>query len=192
MAYAALGFATSSNAAAKPAYLRAIELAPSSADVLSTAADRMPFLGDPDLGAQLCDRSFRLNPLAPRWYYANCHAPYFFARRYRDAVDACERTSVGGFELNRFALVVCAASAAEAGDRRRAQATVAEFAHRFPTVSIELFLTREDWMFDRQQEQDRIVASARKAGIRICATTDELRPFPIASRLPECDAERAR
>ena len=27
-----------------------------------------PFVGEPELAAELCDRSFRLNPIAPAWY----------------------------------------------------------------------------------------------------------------------------
>ena len=46
---------------------RALELNPSSADILNTAADTMSFLGKPEDGAAMCDRSFRLNPTPPDW-----------------------------------------------------------------------------------------------------------------------------
>ena len=190
-AHASLGFAISANKEAKPAFERAIELAPSSADILNTAADRMPFFGEPELGAELCDRSFHLNPLAPRWYYPNCFTAYFYVQRHKDVVEFCDQYRSGGYTLNQFNLVWCAASHMELGDHAGAKALVTELKRQFPTASIEYFL-QGDWTFDRQREEDQILVSARHAGIRICATADELTAFPSPRHLPDCDAERSQ
>ena len=60
-----LAFAESSlgnNDEARASTARALELNPSSADTLNQAAEAMPYYGEPERGAELCERSFRLNP----------------------------------------------------------------------------------------------------------------------------------
>jgi hypothetical protein len=47
------------------------------------------------------------------------------------------------------------------------------------------------WIFEREQEQRQILASARKAGVRVCATEEELRQFPSPRRLAECSSKPA-
>src|SRR3954452_3176937 len=68
-AYAVLAFATDSlarPAEALAAARRAVELNPSSADILDRLAETMVDLGYPEDGAAQCDRAFRLNPTARR------------------------------------------------------------------------------------------------------------------------------
>ena len=43
----------------------------------------------------------------------------------------------------------------------------------------------EKWS-TRKEEEWQILASAKKAGVRTCATKEELQPFPSPRRLPEC------
>ena len=188
-AYATLGFGTQSNSEAKAALERALELGPSSADILNLAADRMAVLGQPELGAELCDRSFRLNPISPTWYYLDCIAGYFFTGRYSDMVEASDHVRAER-ELNPFNLVFRAASQAELGQAAQAEETVAELRRRFPAASIEFYL-QNDMIFERKQDEERLLASTRKAGVRICATDEELKPFASPRRLPECVAAPA-
>lgn len=68
---------------------------------------------------------------------------------------------------------------------------MSELRRRFPEVSFE-YLLNNGWTFERQRDADAILASARKAGVRVCATGEELRPFPSPRSLPECEAERAK
>ena len=63
-----------------------------------------------------------------------------------------------------------------------------ELRRRFPEVSFE-HLMNTGWIFEREQEQQQILASARKAGVRICATEEELKQFPSPRRLPECSSK---
>ena len=191
-AHASLGFAISANKEAKPAFERAIELAPSSADILNIAADRMPFFGEPKLGAELCDRSFHLNPLAPEMVLSGllyrvflCQAPQGRGRVLRPVPLGRLHTKPVQSRLVRCEFHM------ELGDHAGAKALVAELERRFPAASIEYFL-QGDWKFDRQREEDQILVSARHAGVRICATADELAALPSPRHLPDCDAERSQ
>ena len=179
-ALAALG----KNAEALAETNRALELNPSSADVLNIAAESMSFLGKPDAGAELCDRSFRLNPSPPDWYYADCVTNFYYAGRYQEAIDAVNRGAADAVP-NPSMLIWKAASEAELGHADRAAATARELAERYPAVSLEWQLNN-GWNFERDAERDRIVASAKKAGVRICAEATELGDVATPHRLKEC------
>jgi TolB-like protein/Tfp pilus assembly protein PilF len=165
---------------------RALELNPSSADILNMAADTMAFLGKPEEGLAMCDRSFRLNPTPPDWYYSDCVSSFYFAGRYQEAVDAVNRGSAST-EATPSALVWKAASEAELSRAADAAATVKKLEQLYWEVSFE-WLLNTGWNFERDEERDRILASARKAGVRICATVEELTEFTSPNRLPECEA----
>lgn len=165
---------------------RALELNPSSADILNMAADTMAFLGKPEEGLAMCDRSFRLNPTPPDWYYADCVSNFYFAGRYAEAIDAVNRGSAST-EATPSALVWKAASEAELGRAADATATVGKLEQLYWEVSFE-WLLNTGWNFERDRERDLILASSKKAGVRICATADELTEFTSPNRLPECEA----
>jgi len=181
----ALG-ALGKNAEAMAETNRALELNPSSADILNTAADTMSFLGKPEEGAAMCDRSFRLNPTPPDWYYSDCATNLYFTGRYAEAIEAVNR-GAAATEAPPSMLVWKAASQAELGLSEASKKTVADLQSLYTEVSFE-WLLNTGWNFERAQEQDRILASAKKAGLRICATSEELEDFPSPKRLPECEA----
>jgi TolB-like protein/class 3 adenylate cyclase len=188
-----LAFATSSlgrNAEALAPTERALELNPSSADVINVAAANMAFFGKPEEGAKLCDRSFRLNPRPPPWYDLDCQENYFFIGRFQDVLDGTDRWAAHA-DLGPHLLVARAASQAELGRAEAAAATMDELERRFPEASFE-HLMNIGYIFEREQEQQQILASARKAGVRVCATEEELKRFTSPRRLPECEAERAK
>ena len=81
-------------------------------------------------------------------------------------------------------LVYRAASLAELGHKESAAAAVEELRQLDPTMSLEMFLNTNT--FAREQEMQRILASARKAGVRPCAGEEELSFLPAPTRLPEC------
>jgi len=168
---------------------RALELNPSSADILNTAADTMSFLGEPEDGAAMCDRSFRLNPTPPDWYYSDCVTNLYFTGRYQEAIDAVDR-GAASTEATPSMLVWKAASQAELGQAAAAKKTVIDLQKLYWEVSFE-WLLNTGWNFERAKEQDQILVSAKKAGLRICATPDELEDFPAAKRLPECESAPA-
>ena len=172
------------NAESQQANNRALKLNPSSADILNIAADSMAYHGQPELGAEMCDRAFRLNPHHPNWYYLDCPGGYFFTERYQDVVDIMNSYDAVG-DLWSGGLVWRAVSQAEIGGKEVASETVTELEQRYPELSIEsLFSTM--WHFDREQERQKLLASARKAGIRICATKAEISELGSPYLLNEC------
>ncbi len=186
-AHLTLGFAAGSlgrNAEGLAATERAVELAPSYAEILIQAANSMPFFGKPERGVELCERALRLNPAAPAWYYMNCITSDFLVGRYRAAVEASDHAAPLS-ELNPQLLVWRAASLAELGREEDAAATLEMLRRRYPEVSFE-YLINNGWTFERQRDQDQILASARKAGVRVCATAAELSAYAQPRRLPEC------
>ena len=170
-------------AEARAATARALELNPSSADILNQAATNMSFLGEPERGAEMCDRSFRLNPSPPYWYDIDCPENYFFVARYDDVIDGIDRYRARALIPSGF-LVYRAASLAELGRTKDATAAVEELHQLDPTMSLEMFLNTNT--FARDQEPEQILASARKAGVRACAGEGELAFVASPRRLPEC------
>jgi TolB-like protein/DNA-binding SARP family transcriptional activator len=171
---------------AKAATERMLTLNPSSADLLSLAANTLPYLGRPEEGAAMCDRAFRLNPVPPDWYFWNCQDSYFFTRRFQATIDAINRWGAN-HDLNHYTLIFRAASETELGRDQDAAATKAELQRRYPEVSFE-YLLNTGLYFEREQEEQQMLASVRKAGIRICATDQELRDVASPRHLPECIA----
>jgi adenylate cyclase len=169
---------------------RALELNPSSADILDRAAWNLSYLGKPEEGAALCDRAFRLNPLPPPWYPSSCKEDYFFTKRYRDAVDMVKRQAAW-HPLIPYYLGWLAAAQIELGAVDDAAATVADWKHRFPDATVEELLSTQ-WVFSRQQEEDQFLASLQKAGAPICVPSDKLANFPKLKHLAVCDAQRAK
>jgi TolB-like protein/class 3 adenylate cyclase/Tfp pilus assembly protein PilF len=171
------------NAEATEAAARAQQLNPSSADILNIAADMMPAIGKADEGAAMCDRSFRLNPNPPAWYYANCVGNYFYTKRFAEAIEAANRwRSIN--PLNPYILVIMAAAQAELGRKDDAEKTVTEIKERYPEISFEYLRSNLGWTFVREEDEQLILTAVRKARIRICATGGELKAG--SKRLPEC------
>ena len=190
-AHITLAFATSSlgrSAEALAATEGALELAPSYADILNRAADILPFDGFPDRALELCDRSFRLNPGAPSWYHLNCVTARFLAGRHQ-AVIYGQNQFQG--DLNTFQLIWRTASLAELGRGQDAAATVETLRQKYPNASYE-YMLNNGLTFAREEDQAKTLAGIRKAGIRLCASADELAGIASPRRLPECDAERAK
>jgi hypothetical protein len=128
------------------------------------AATNMSYLGELERGAAWCDRSFRLNPSPPYWYYLDCPENYFFAQRYQDVIDGTEQYGAHA-ELSALQLTYRAASQAELGHAEAAAASVAELRRRYPAASVEQFLNT-GWVFAREQEEQAILAAARRP---VCA-----------------------
>ena len=135
--------------------------------------------------AKLCDRALRLNPTPPGWYYYFCAGPMLFARRYQESIEFVNRGAAAGSPPNEYMLADKAEAQAQLGQMESAAQTVAELGKRFPEASLERFLNTT-WYFARKQDEAQAIAMIHKAGIRICATEDELKQFSKPVRLPEC------
>ena len=170
---------------------RALELNPSSADIMAISAGAMPQLGRPEQGAAQCDKAYRLNSAPPPFYPAFCYQNYFFTKRYRESAEATKRHDAWlGAHVLDF-LVFRAAAQGEAGAADDASATITEWKQKYPQVPVEEYMS-DYAAYSRQQEADQLVASLRKAGAPMCVPGEKLADFPKLQRLKICDEERAK
>ena len=166
---------------------RALALNPSSANVLVRAADQFAFYGKQKEGAALCDRAFRLDPGAPAFYYGYCVSSYFMAQRFEDVVGAIKHYRTNTPKLNAFVLGELAMAQIYLGHSEEAAASIKEFNARYPKYSVE-YMINNGWLYDRPEDEQYLLASWRKTGLRICAKDEELKDGPVLKRLPECTA----
>jgi TolB-like protein len=170
---------------------RAMELNPSSADMMAHSAAVMSNLGRPEQGAAQCDKAYRLNSAPPPWYPAFCYKNYFFTKRYRESVEETKRLYAWRRDHELDRLVFGAAAQVEVGAADDAAATVAEWKQRYPQVPVEVYLS-DYTVFSRQQEPDQLVASLQKANAPMCLPGEKLADFPKLQHLKICDEERAK
>ena len=119
---------------------RALQLNPSSADIIAISAAAMSYFGNAEEGAAMCDRAFRLNSSPPNWYSANCVQNYFFTKRYQDSVNMSKRWMTympKGIWAYNFAWLTAAQS--ELGAAEDAAATIAEWKHVYPDLGADIF-----------------------------------------------------
>jgi class 3 adenylate cyclase/TolB-like protein len=175
---------------------RALELNPSSADIVAMSAAAMAHLGKPEEGAAQCDKAYRLNSAPPPFYPPFCYESYFFTKRYREAAEGTKRYGEwvrgrdGGGDMG--SLVFRAAAGAEAGAADDAAASIVEWKRRYPdSLPVEVYLSFYT-AYARQQEPDQLAASLRKAGAPMCVPSEQLADIPKLQHLKICDEERAR
>jgi len=170
---------------------RALELNPSSADIMALSAGAMSHLGKPEQGAAQCDKAYRLNSAPPPWYPAFCYKNYFFTERYRESDDLAKRVNAWHQAHELELLVFGAAAEAEAGAAADAAATIADWKQEYPQVPVEAFLSFYT-VYSRQQEPEQLVAALQKAGAPMCVPGEKLADFPQLQRLKICDEARAK
>jgi class 3 adenylate cyclase/TolB-like protein len=171
---------------------RALELNPSSADIMLLSAGAMHHLGKPEQGAAQCDKAYRLNSAPPPFYPGFCYANYFFTKRYRESAEATKRFDAWQRAHELDPLVFRAAAQIEVGAADDAAATIAEWKQRYPqALPVETYMSFYT-VYSRQQEADQLVASLRKAGAPMCVPGERLADFPKLQHLKICDEERAK
>ncbi len=168
---------------------RGLRLNPSSADIMMKSALSLAYLGQPERGAELCDRAFQLNSTPVVWYAIHCIESYYLVGRYTDAIDMVRRTQAW-IPPNPWWMAYQLASETELGDSSAAATTLTEFKRRFPGV------TGEDLgyatTFRRAEDRDKLVASTIKAGAPLCVPADRASKLPPPMHLALCDAERVK
>jgi TolB-like protein/tetratricopeptide (TPR) repeat protein len=102
---------------------RALELAPSDADVLAHVAVCRAYLGDPRSALELADKARRLNPRHPEWYLPCAAFPRFLEGRHAEAAALLATAPRAMVDLPAF----LAAALALAGERERAAAAIEMF-----------------------------------------------------------------
>lgn len=162
---------------------RAVELAPSYADVLNRNAAILAFEGQEARGFALCQRSLRLNPDAPSWYYQHCGTTQYLAGQYQAMLDSQSRS--GDDELSNYQRVLRTMALVEVCRAKDAADMLALIRTKYPALSYE-YLWNNGWLFRGPGTQERMLADYRATGLRICATEAELTDVASPLRLPEC------
>jgi hypothetical protein len=83
-----------------------------------------------------------------------------------------------------------AMSYAQTGRQKEATAAMADLSQRIPDLSFERMLSEFGAIPD-QVGFAQYLDGARKAGMRDCATPEELQKYPKMTHLAVCDAKRA-
>jgi hypothetical protein len=81
--------------------------------------------------------------------------------------------------------MLLAAAYGHLGDTAKARDAATALLKDVPAFSAELGFNF-GYVFVRERERDLLVEGLRKAGLRVCASSSELAPYPDAVRLPEC------
>jgi TolB-like protein len=166
---------------AEAEYEEALRLNPGSAEILTFYAGWASSFGKPERGAEAADRASRLNPHHLPWHASQFSYAYFNAGRYDDALRMIERrtpdTWSRGFSVRRAAVF------AALGRMDEAKAAVADTLKRFPTITIQGYVSTPDWS---EAERQRLIETMRKAGFPACAPPEAVATMVTRATLPEC------
>ena len=142
---------------------KAITLSPNYADAVAELGDVLSFAGRPEEAIGLIEKAMRFNPTPPSWYLDNLGRAYLLTERYEEAIASFKR----GLRRNPdywVSHVYLAASYANLGRQKEAQAVVAELQRINPMVSLET--SRQLEPFKDQAVLDRFIEALRKAGLK--------------------------
>ena len=173
---------------AMPAFEQAFSLNPNDPAVLVFYGEQLAMVGRAEQGVQMLDRAFRLNPQHPA-FYDGLIDPYFAAGHYGQVVSMVRKLSAAETQ-NPWIQMVSAMSYAQLGQQGEAAAVVAKLSRSFPDCSFERILS-EFGGIPTDSVRTQYLEASRKAGIRDCATQEELQKYPKMTHLAVCDTERA-
>jgi tetratricopeptide (TPR) repeat protein len=188
-AHEALGEAYGNNgdlARAASEYEKALDINPSSADILSQYAGWASAFGKPEAGVAAADRAIRLNPHLPPTVNGAFAYAYFMVGRYDDALRFGLR--VPEESRGKFSYIILSSTLGALGRTEEAKAAVARLLAISPGLSIERTVNEPGWA---DAERPRLIETMRKAGVPPCAAEDELNGVAKPVRLPECPARTA-
>jgi adenylate cyclase len=167
---------------------RALALGQNNADLLAIVAYNRPSklpTGKEDV--ELVKRAMRLNPHHPEWYYASLGYAAYHGRQYDEAIAALRQmTSRTMLEVPLY----LALSYAQLGRDAEAAAAVTELLRIEPDFSAERHV--ENDVFRDQGVIEHFLDSARKAGVPLCASEEQLAKYPDMKRLEQCEQQRAK
>ena len=130
----------------------------------------------------------KLNPSPPPFYFLFCATPWFLASQSQQMIDGYAHYTS---KLSQYHLAWRTLALAELGKSKETAAAVEALQQSYPEVSYEYFINN-GWIFARAEDQAKVLAAYRTAGLRLCATAAELNATPAPRTLPECDTERAK
>jgi adenylate cyclase len=142
---------------------KAITLSPNYADAVAELGDVLNFVGRPEEAIELIEKALRFNPTPPSWYLDNLGRAYLLTKRYEEAVATFKRV------INRnpdywVSYVYLAASYADLGRQKEAQAVVAEVQRINPMLSLESCRQLEP--FKEKAVLDRFIDALCRAGLK--------------------------
>jgi len=167
-------------------YEQSFALNPNDPTMLMIYGDSLPLVGRAKEGAEMINRAFRLNPHHPNWYYTNID-PFYATGQYDEVITRSRRVTG---EPAAWNLALLAMSYAQLGQKKEAAAAMAALSQKFPDPSFERLLSEFGGIRD-QPTLALYLDGARKAGIRDCATAEELQKYPKMTHLAFCDTKRA-
>ena len=172
---------------AEAEFERALEINPSSANILAQYASWASGFGKPEAGVAAADRAIRLNPhLPPKINGALAYA-YFMVGRYEDALRFVQR--VPEEQRGKFNYIIFSASLGALGRKEEARGAVSRLLEISPRLSIEGTVNEQSWS---DVERKRLAETMQMAGVPPCASAEDLKNVEKPVQLPECEAERAK
>ena len=138
-------------------------------------------------GLEIVRRALRLNPLHPPWQL-NCLG---FAAYYAGLFEESVAAFLEANDPVQDNLVFLALAYAELGRGDDAAATRDRLLARNPAFALEAYLDNDIYRPGGSAAR-MMAASARKAGLPLCAAPDAAAALDPLNRLPECEARRAK
>jgi tetratricopeptide (TPR) repeat protein len=165
---------------------QAYSLNPNDPTILVLYGEQLPFLGRAKEGVEMMNRAFRLNPRYPDWY--NDMIDPFYATGQYEQVITMTRRKKGQAPL--WSQMVLAFSYGQLRRQTEAAAAASELLRRYPDFSLERTLSDFGGTKD-ERTLAHYLDGARKAGLRDCASAEELQNYPKMAHLAVCDGKRA-
>jgi TolB-like protein/class 3 adenylate cyclase len=173
------------------AWERALALAPNDALVNRAIGGQLPMALGAERAAQgveLVQRALsQLDPFHPPFQYMSLGVPLYFSGRYAEAVAALEKVPEPWLEVR----IMLALSAAQAGLQDKARRNAEEVLRLEPGFTAEAWVDN-DFYQPGGSSAALFFEGARKAGLPLCAKSEQAAKFDPRNRLPECEAERAK
>jgi tetratricopeptide (TPR) repeat protein len=138
-------------------------------------------------GLEIVRRALRLNPGHPAWQLNCLGFASYHAGRHEDAVAALLEANDPVLDNSVF----LALAHAELGEEEDAAAQRAGILELKPGFSFEAYVDNDIYR-PGGSAVAMMLASARKAGLPLCAAPADAARLDSRNRLPECDAERAK
>jgi TolB-like protein/tetratricopeptide (TPR) repeat protein len=173
------------------AWERALALGPNHALVNRAVGTQLPLAIGVERaaeGVKLVERAlYQLDPLHPPYPWLSLGIPLYFAGRYAEAAAALEKVPDPWLEVR----VMLALSSAQAGLEDKARRNAEEVLRLEPGFTAEAWVDNDIYR-PGGSSAALFFEGARKAGLPLCAKSEEAVKFDHRNRLPECEVERAK
>jgi tetratricopeptide (TPR) repeat protein len=142
---------------------KAVSLDPNSSLALGTLANGLNWCGKPEEAIGFVKKAMRVDPKYGPWVPRWLGDSYYWLRRYDEATAAYQeaiRRDPNYLTPHRG----LAATYAEMGQEKEAQAEAAEILRLNPAFNVDLFRARDP--LKNQADLDRLIGALRKAGLK--------------------------